>query len=282
MSGRVNSNKEMYKTCIWVWHMREGWPRFQWEKEATHRFLRTLPSEGALEGVLTRISWQLLLICWSYTIFKFHLRSHPLSWCSYRTQIDLSLLCILQHQSFWHLSMCCITLYMSFVFNVLPTRWEDPFPSVYKHQHVSGVCLELYEAGKHEAKEMAKASWLRLCKLSTQYPFSPFSRARAPLKHSISHLWWPCDRVLAHEIGVEKTGQDSQKVFRLSMCLPYALCPLPLFSTTQTRCQRWRGHCVTLRRWTWGQKPMVQVAEWAAHLQSSCSADTCKEKKTRI
>jgi hypothetical protein len=59
---------------------------------------------------------------WSYPTLKIQLEFHPRSWRSYITQIGLSFLWTVQHQSIWNLTMFCIILFMSIMFSVLPTR----------------------------------------------------------------------------------------------------------------------------------------------------------------
>ena len=219
ISGRVISKKAQQETCVWVWDVQEGSPRLQYEKEAAHGVF--FPSAiwacvgGSKQGFMTAAVDPTPLSKFSSNFIL--VEADASTWS------DLSLICILEHQSFRHLIVNSIILFAAFVFNVLPTRWGDPLQSVQKFQP---VCLDLYQSWNHEAKEIEKASWAGECggQLCSQDPFCPSIRAHAWLIHSISHLWEPCDRQLADEW--KGLGRAHKQEFRHSKCTHLALGPL--------------------------------------------------------
>lgn len=102
---------------------------------------------------------------------------------------------------------------------------------VHRHQHVSCVPrtvpaleAESKRSGENQLGQILPVTYL-LNVLSLL-----FGRTHARLKHPISPLWQPCDRVPADERKVERTRKGSQKKSSDSACacpLPFVLCPLP-------------------------------------------------------
>lgn len=172
--------------------------------------------------------------------------------------------CILQHQSFWHMIMCSIILFMSSVFMCKMRR-------AFANISLSPVSLEL----RH--KDVKQKKWRKPAgeTLQVAYPpsFLPF------LPEPTELLYSPALEIMRQSAGRRDiSGKDWAGLTRKSSdsaCAP----SLPsVLSGTQTRCWRWKRHCVTLRGWTWGQKHMAQVTRGVAHSQASCYIEIHKKK----